>query len=268
MARISGLVTDYNSVAKSLISSHTSIEVARWISSMINTFGLNGEARPDSTSIGWSGVEIPEFARSYVTTISATRDELRQRARSSKGIDVQDIEELERGIPDAQSDGDTASRPYRQILQKFRTDITDLKESNNLAKEVLSLCDRIRDVDLWSTGIYLEDRDGESALIRPVTRELRAARAEKEDRDRQKQMAKEERERQAAAKADKGRLSHLDMFRSSEYSAWNDEGLPTKDRQGAEITKSREKKLRKEWTAQKKLHETWLKSNEASNGST
>jgi hypothetical protein len=34
------------------------------------------------------------------------------------------------------------------------------------------------------------------------------------------------------------------MFRTSEYTAWDDEGMPTRDAAGEEITKSRAKKLR------------------------
>jgi len=42
---------------------------------------------------------------------------------------------------------------------------------------------------------------------------------------------------------------------------WDADGVPTKDRGGAEVNKSRTKKLRKEWEKQKKLFEefggTW-----------
>ena len=57
---------------------------------------------------------------------------------------------------------------------------------------------------------------------------------------------------------EKGKLSHLDMYRTSEYSDWDAEGLPTKDQEGKEVAKSRGKKLKKDWERQKKLHEAWL----------
>ena len=50
------------------------------------------------------------------------------------------------------------------------------------------------------------------------------------------------------------------MFRTNEFSAWDDEGLPTRDAAGEEVTKSRAKKLRKDWERQKKAHEAWLAS--------
>ena len=58
---------------------------------------------------------------------------------------------------------------------------------------------------------------------------------------------------------EKAKVSHLDMFRTAEFSAWDENGMPTKDAQGEEVTKSRLKKLQKDWQRQKKLHEDWLK---------
>jgi cysteinyl-tRNA synthetase len=49
----------------------------------------------------------------------------------------------------------------------------------------------------------------------------------------------------------------LEMFRTSEFSAWDADGLPTADAEGKEVAKSRSKKLRKDWERQKKLHEAW-----------
>ena len=94
-----------------------------------------------------------------------------------------------------------------------------------------------------------------------MTRELQAARDEKEEKERVKQKAKDEREKEEKARADKGKLSHLEMFRTSEYSEWDTDGLPIKDSEGKEINKSRGKKLKKDWERQKKLHEAWKKAN-------
>lgn len=94
-------------------------------------------------------------------------------------------------------------------------------------------------------------------LVPPET--LRAA------RDAKAALAKEKAERKAAAaaaaeqkrleKLEKGRLSPLDMFKppqNAEFSEWDESGLPTKDKEGVEVAKSRGKKLKKEWDLQKK----------------
>lgn len=46
------------------------------------------------------------------------------------------------------------------------------------------------------------------------------------------------------------------MFKDTTlYSAWDEQGLPTKDKDGNDITKSMTKKLKKQWEQQKKLYE-------------
>lgn len=91
--------------------------------------------------------------------------------------------------------------------------------------------------------------------------QLRAA------RDSKLALAREKAERKAASaklaeqkrleKLEKGRTSPFDMFKVEpylqEFSEWDSEtGLPTKDKEGVEIAKSRGKKLKKEWDTQKK----------------
>ena len=262
MSAISELVSVFNTVENPQKAIKTVREVAEWVTKMVNTFGLNGTANSQTGSIGWSGVTIPDAARPYVYPLSTARDELRRKARSADGISAEDIKTIsEIRVPEAVSlQKDSAQ--YAKLFEAFTHDVRKLETSSALSKDVLRLCDRLRDVDLWDKGIYLEDRDGnQPALVRPVTKELLAARQEKEERERQKQKAKQDREKEAAVKADKGRQSHLDMFRTAEYSAWDGDGMPTKDEKGEELTKSRLKKLKKDWERQKKLHEEWQKTN-------
>jgi cysteinyl-tRNA synthetase len=126
-------------------------------------------------------------------------------------------------------------------------------------------CDSVRDNDLTNLGIYLDDRDaGQPALIKFIPREqLIADRVERlakaAEVARKREEARLERERLERDKAERGRLSHLEMFRTSEYKEWDEEGIPVRDASGEEITKSRGKKLRKDWERQKKLHEEWSK---------
>ena len=269
MQTISELVTTFNVIDRSVLNPVDVRLVAQWITFMVNMLGLNGSAGPDSTTIGWAGSSIPEAAKPFVYPLSRLRDELRQKARSSAGITIEDLS-ISNYEPPKGLAAEGTSNPYADIFSSFKTSIQSLstqdaaaqKLPQNLSKEVLQLCDRLRDVDLWDQGIYIEDSliTNEAAIVRPLTREMVTARREREERDLAKQKAKEEREREAAAKAEKGKLSHLEMFRTSEYSAWDDEGLPSRDAEGQEITKSKTKKLRKDWERQKKLHEAWLTS--------
>jgi len=45
---------------------------------------------------------------------------------------------------------------------------------------------------------------------------------------------------------------------SGVWSAWDEQGLPTMDGEGQEISKGASKKCLKEWKAQEKAHEAYL----------
>ncbi|KAL1970895.1 hypothetical protein VTN77DRAFT_2729 [Rasamsonia byssochlamydoides] len=261
MSAISELISKYNSADKSTLNPQHVEAVARWVTSMVNIFGLNGSAKPDSPEIGWSGIDVPEVAKPYLYPLSAMRDSLRQLARSKEGLSAEKIKEIVDSSREPEQEVPEEAKPYANVLSDFRTKVSSLEQSDNLGKEILSLCDRLRDVDLFDLGVYLEDRDNLPALVRPVTKELIQAREEKAARARQKQLEREQREKEALAKAEKGRISHLEMYRTAEFSAWDEDGIPTHDAAGQEITKSRAKKLRKDWERQKKAHEAWLASN-------
>lgn len=261
---ISDLITTYNSAEKAAISWKVTQEIARWATSMVNLFGLNGKASSedddDDVVIGWSGIGVPEEARKYLEPLSRLRDNFRQKIQSSDGLTPEDRQSiLESAADDIPPDDAPEPNPYFKALYQFHSALVAIPSTSpTLSRDILKLCDRVRDTELWNLGIYLEDREApQPALIRLVTPGLRAARQEREERDRQREAAKLENEEKAQAKADKGRLSHRDMFRTEEYGEWDADGIPVRDKEGNEITKSRAKKLRKEWERQKKLHEKW-----------
>ncbi|RLL97752.1 hypothetical protein CFD26_106023 [Aspergillus turcosus] len=260
MWAISELISKYNGADKSTLNPKDVEAVARWVTSMVNIFGLNGSASADSTEIGWSGIDVPEEAKPFLYPLSSMRDSLRQAARAKEGVTADAVAEIVNKEAVPEQDVTESARPYAELLSNFRTKVSSIQQSESIGKEILALCDRVRDIDLFDLGIYLEDRENLPALVRPVTRELIQAREEKAARARQKQIEKENKEKEALQKLEKGKLSHLEMFRTNEYSAWDEEGIPTRDAAGEEITKSRAKKLRKDWERQKKLHETWLAS--------
>lgn len=261
MHAISELITKYNSADKSTLNSKDVEEAARFVTSIVNVFGLNGTGTVDSFEIGWSGIDVPEEAKPFLYPLSTMRDSLRQAARSTEGVNYDQVSQIitQGRTPEQQEVTETAI-PYASLLTDFQTRVTSLEESDGLGKEVLALCDRVRDIDLFDLGIYLEDRDNQPALVRPVTRELIQARQEKAAKAQQKLTEKANKEKEALQRLEKGKLSHLEMFRTNEYSAWDNEGIPTHDAAGEEINKTRGKKLRKDWERQKKLHDSWLAS--------
>lgn len=272
MAIISTLISEYNSKSKASLTFRDHYDIGIFITRIVNIFGLNGEGRPDATEVGWEGIDIPAAAKVYVEPLSQMRDQLRQ-AAIAKSIDREAIEKIVSSVPTpSQESSSTSNSTSQRARPSFARTLTEFKDNalqvststdGKMNIEILRLCDQVRDVALWNLNVYLEDRDQQPALVRPVTEGLRQARREKEDKARQKEDAKKKRDEEAKAKLAKGKLQPEDMFRpplTTEFSAWDDAGIPTQLSTGEPVPPSRVKKLKKQWEGQKKAHDLYLSS--------
>ncbi|KAK2748962.1 hypothetical protein FQN57_007245 [Myotisia sp. PD_48] len=263
MYAISELITNFYNTSEAALNSKDYQAVAKWVTSMVNIFGLNGNSNPDAEEIGWAGVDIPIDAMPYIFPLSSIRDSLRQTARSKTELTKDAINSiLDKGRESVSSelfDSQTVNA-YKDVFTSFCSDVASVAESNTMSKEILGLCDRLRDVGLFDLGIYLEDQQDRPARVRPVTRDLIQAREEAEAQASRKKLEREAKEKEAREKAERGKISPTEMFRTGEYSEWDEDGVPLQNSKGEEVTKSQRKKLRKEWERQKKAHEAWLKS--------
>lgn len=267
MRVLSDLVTEFNS-AKTRLADATVLSTARWVTRIVTIFGLDSEGDlSDETRVGWSGIDIPAPAKPYVYSISQLRDNLRQQARSG-ALDHGAIRQLAEGVSLPEPEAGESSKPYKEVSESFVKDVEALADGKATASDFLTLCDKLRDTHLWNLGIYLEDRDPpQHALVRPVDKALATQREEQRLASEAKKQAKAKKEAEDAEKArlqaEKAKISHLEMFKTEEYSEWDEQGIPTKDTSGEEVSKSKRKKLVKEWEKQKKLHETWLAGKQA-----
>lgn len=262
MRTLSDLITDFNS-AKSVADDFT-IEIAKFVTKMVRIFGLDAEHSLTDSTLGWAGIDIPAAALPYILPAAHLRDAVREQARSTT-LDYPKIAQFAKNaIPSSKEATTDSSKPYEEVLEGFRKDVQQLAESQAPAKDLLKLCDDLRDMRLWDLKIYLEDKETGPAMVRPLDAALIAARNDKESAAQAKADAKAKREAEEAEKkkalSEKAKLKPEDMFKNAEYSAWDDQGLPTKEANGEEVTKSKGKKLVKEWQRQKKIHEEWLKS--------
>ncbi|KAK0242105.1 tRNA synthetases class I (C) catalytic domain-containing protein [Armillaria nabsnona] len=200
--------------------------VAIWVGKMLRMFGL-GEG--ESTELGWGqdavegNVNREEVLMPYLRTLSSFRDGVRQLA---------------------------------------------MQKSETALKDILALCDKLRDIDLVPLGVALDDQEDGKALVKLVPpADLIKARDEK----RAAQEAKAAKKAEAVAaerqkrlqKLEKGRVAPDHMFippnvAEGAYGSWNDDGIPLTDGEGKELSKNQAKKLQKDWSAQKKLHEEFL----------
>lgn len=160
----------------------------------------------------------------------------------------------------------SAFAEYRDaVRQSARKDA-----QNQVCKDILKLSDDVRDDVLPLLGIRLEDRGAEKSSTWKLedSRSLLAEIRRKKDAEDEKRRAKEKREAERAEKElkelEKGRVAPLDMFRSGDYegkySAYNEEGIPTKNIDGSDVTKSAVKKLLKAKEKQEKLYQKFKKA--------
>ncbi|KAH0828153.1 cysteine-tRNA ligase [Lanmaoa asiatica] len=160
--------------------------------------------------------------------------------------------------------------PYLRALSSFRDGVRQLAiaKGDNSLKDILKLCDRLRDEDLVPLGVALDDQEDGKALLKLVPpSELIKARDEKRHKL-EAQAARKAALAQAGqdkrlAKLEKGRTPPEEFFKppnasEGEWSQWNEQGIPTVDGEGRKLSKNQEKKLSKQWTDQKRLHEEFL----------
>ncbi|KAF8835344.1 cysteinyl-tRNA synthetase [Paxillus ammoniavirescens] len=201
---------------------------ARWVGDMLRMFGLGGG---EKLELGW-GQDVTDSAS------AVNREEVLM--------------------------------PYLRALSSFRDGVRRLAiaKGDDSLKEILKLCDRLRDEDLVPLGVALDDQEDGKALVKLVPpSDLIKARDEKRQKleaqaARQATLAQAEQQKRLA-KLDKGRTPPEELFKpphvpEGTYSQWNEQGIPTADENGEKLSKSREKKLLKEWNNQKKLHEEFL----------
>ncbi|KAJ1668547.1 cysteinyl-tRNA synthetase [Coemansia sp. RSA 1813] len=159
--------------------------------------------------------------------------------------------------------------PVANVLSNFRDAVRDIALAGGDKKALLSLCDKIRDQDLPDLGIIIDDHGDGRALVKfadpeQLRREREQREAEEEARRQKKEAQARENEARRQLRLEKAKVSPKDMFHTPEmlmlYSAWDESGLPTKDIDGEDLTKSKLKKLAKEQAAQEKLHNEYLKA--------
>lgn len=159
--------------------------------------------------------------------------------------------------------------PILEAVSEFRDGVRSAVLSSKGEGEgkeaLLTLSDQLRET-LTEQGVLFEDRPGKPTLVRLVDRDTMAKiKAEQVARDAEKLARKLETtrisEEKAAAKLAKAALAPADMFRSNPaYSAWDEQGIPTHDASGAELSKNARKKVLKEYEAQVELHQKYLAS--------
>lgn len=170
-----------------------------------------------------------------------------------------------------QSSSDSeATMKYVETLAQFRADVRRIckgSDSQQSIKQLLMLCDQLRDTTLPSLGVRLEDREVDGApyvvkLVDPETLAKEKALAERMEQEKRLKMESQrlEKLRLQQEREEKAKIPPSEMFRSEtdKYSQFDDKGIPTHDVEGKELSKSARKKLEKMFAEQEKKHNKFL----------
>lgn len=170
---------------------------------------------------------------------------------------------------DESSDGTLAK--VLDAFCEFRDTIRDeaRKEKSAGMQKILSICDDVRDDVLPKIGVRLEDRGTDQAamwkledvktLVMEIERKRQAEASRREEKER-KRLA---REAKLQEDLERGRLSPEMLFKegkeyAGKYSAFDADGMPVKDAEGKELSRSALKNLAKARAKQVKLHAKFL----------
>ena len=251
--------------------------IARWVTKMVGIFGLDANATAPYSGIGWASISANSNL-SPTEIVAPYADVLEKVKRKVVGFNLTSevLDQLLSNNPKAEfesqistsSGTEVLALPYLRNISRIRDELRTLAPTSPAKMAILAFSDEIRDSDLLNLGVYLDDRpDNQPALIKFIpASELLAQKEEKLVKEREKAGQKEklrlEREKLDEERAEKAKVSHLEMFRGDErWGAWDDEGLPTKTKEGEDVPKSAAKKLRKDWERQRKVHEDWKAKN-------
>lgn len=247
--------------------------IARWITKLVGIFGLDPNAQPPYEGLGWASVisenTDPETAvKPYAAVLEQVKSDIAALSLANETVSAllakDPTSEFQAIAQGGSRDIERLSLPYLRVVSQIRDELrrTVSTYDPQTKKAILQITDRIRDQDLTNLGVYLDDRpDNQPSLIKFVpAAELIAAREEKIAREAEKAKKKEE-ARLAKEKADqeareKAKVPPEDLFKNDErYSAWDEQGIPSKLKDGSEVPKSQLKNLKKAWEKQKKIHE-------------
>jgi cysteinyl-tRNA synthetase len=162
--------------------------------------------------------------------------------------------------------------PYLNVLSEFREKVritAGAIENSTIKSTILKECDLLRDEKLPELGVRLEDRSGNSTVVKYVGREV--MRKEKEMRERLEQEREAEKVKQKAEllklqqeKDAAKKIPPSQLFKREgeveKYSQFDSQGIPTHDADGEPLTKSAIKKLQKLYQAQEKKYNDYLKT--------
>jgi len=184
---------------------------------------------------------------------------------------IPDNSGVEMGFPFDGTDDvnrEEALAPILDVLMSFRSTVRDAARAKDM-KGVLTACDEFRDDDLPPLGIRLEDKTGTSVWkledAAKLVLEREQAIAQKLQKEEEKRKAveiaklKEEAAKISPIEYMTQILIDVENIKVKKYSKFGEDGMPTHFHDGEELKKNQLKTAKKEFSAQKKANDKYMK---------
>ena len=153
--------------------------------------------------------------------------------------------------------------PFINAITDFRGEVKDSCIADKDVKKVLSICDKLRDDVLPNLGVRIEDKGNKEKSVwkffdkEEYLKEKEKEKELKENKKKQKEAEAKEREQKLSLTAKEYYATLTDK-----YSEFDNDGVPTKNAKGNELSKEQYNKLKKEFAKHDKQHQKWLEQQE------
>lgn len=154
--------------------------------------------------------------------------------------------------------------PFLDLLANIRLEIRS-RAKELKSKDLFALCDSIRDDILPNLGVRMEDYETDTGLktrIKLVDKEILLKEREEKLKATESSTKNKKSSAPAVKVAVEAPIPPSELFRkdTDKYSLFNENGIPTHDAQGNELTKSALKKIAKVYESQEKKYNNYLKT--------
>ena len=153
--------------------------------------------------------------------------------------------------------------PFINAITDFRGEVKESCIADKDVKKVLSICDKLRDDILPNLGVRIEDKGNKEKSVwkffdkEEYLKEKEKEKELKENKKKQKEAEAKEREHKLSLTAKEYYATLTDK-----YSEFDNDGVPTKNAKGNELSKEQYNKLKKEFAKHDKQHQKWLEQQE------
>ncbi|CAI5757104.1 unnamed protein product [Candida verbasci] len=158
--------------------------------------------------------------------------------------------------------------PYVKLLSQFRDSVRKLAINKSDYSEILKTSDLLRS-ELINLNISLDDKPDGTALIKYLNNQEKQQLIEQqelklkqqEEKEAKKKAQQEEKAKKEAERLEMMKIPPNELFKNDLYKEWDENGIPTIEANGEEVSKSMKKKLTKQYQQQEKLYQEYLKLN-------